>query len=117
MGSVALKFGSDDFPLYKGSYSLSITNKETVKETEAGTLIRDIKRTNVPSLSVNTTVEETWYQKLTQYNDDTSITFTYFDPSTLSAQTFSGFIQNLKLDLIADNAKSYWKASFEIVAY
>ena len=117
MGSVELKFGSDTFPLYKGSYSLSITNKETVNETEAGTLIRDIKRTNVPKLSVSQPIEEAWYQTLSTYNDDTSITFSYYDPVTLTAQTFSGFMQNLKFDLVADLTKTHWNASFDIVAY
>lgn len=117
MASVEIYFGSDKFPLYKGSYSLSIQNKETVNETEAGTIIRDIKRTNVPHISVSSPVDDTWYQKLFQYNDDTSITFSYFDPNTLSAKTFSGFMQNLKFDLVADLTKTHWNASFEITAF
>lgn len=117
MASVQLLFGLDEFPLYKGSYSLSIQNKETVNETEAGTVIRDIKRTGVPHLSVSSPVDDTWYQKLTQYSDDSSITFSYFDPNTLSSQTFSGFMQNLKFDLVADLTKTHWNASFEITAF
>ena len=117
MASVKLIFGSDEFPLYKGSYSLSIQNKETVNETEAGTLIRDVKRTGVPKLSISSPIDDTWYQKLYQYSDDTSITFSYFDPNTLTSQTFSGFMQNLKFDLVADLVKTHWNASFEIVAF
>lgn len=117
MGSVKLKFGSDEFPLYKGSYSLSMQNKETVNETEAGTLIRDIKRAGVPHLSVSSPVDNTWYQKLSTYADDTSITFSYYDPVSLTEQTFSGFMQNLKFDLVADLANTHWNASFEITAY
>ena len=117
MASVKLLFGSEEFPLYKGSYSLSIQNKETVNETEAGTVIRDIKRTAVPHLTVSSPVDDTWYQKLRQYDDDSSITFSFFDPNTLTAQTFSGFMQNLKFDLVADLTKTHWNASFEITAF
>ena len=117
MSSVKILFGSDEFPLYKGSYSLSIETEETINKTEAGTKIRDIKRTAIPHLSISSPVDDTWYQKLRQYSDDSSITISFFDPNTLTAQTFSGFMQNLKFDLVADLTKTHWNASFEIIAF
>lgn len=117
MGSVKILFGADEFPLYKGSYSLSMLNKETINETEAGTIIRDVKRVGVPKLSISSPVDDTWYQKLSTYGDDSDITFSFYDPVTLQAKTFSGFMQNLKFDLVADLSKTHWNASFEITAY
>ena len=117
MASVELWFSTDQFPLKKDSYSLTILNEDTQNKTEAGTIIRDVKRLGVPHLSVSCVVDETWYQKLYQYNGNSSVTIKYFDPNTLAATTFDGFIEGLKFDLLADHTKSYWKASFEVTAY
>lgn len=117
--NVELKFGADNFPLYKDSFNLTIQNKETVNETEAGTLVRDIKRLGVPHITVSQTIEQSWYQKLFQhYTTGQKVTISYFSPSTLAEATFDGFIQNLKYDLIKDNGTTtYWKVSFEVTAY
>ena len=118
MASVELWFDSDQFPLYKDTYSLTIQNKETRNETEAGTVIRDIKRTGVPHLSVSCPVSDTWYQKLNTVSGTSSVTIKYLSPTTLAMATFSGFLDNLKFDLITDNTSArYWKASFEVTAY
>ncbi len=118
MGNVALYFGNEEFPLYKDSYSLAIENKETQNETEAGTIIRDIKRLGVPHLSISQAIDDTWYKKLFDYDTSgVALTISYYDPSTRAQATFSGFIENLKFDLVADNTSTYWKASFEVKAY
>ena len=114
-----LKFDTEYFPLTKGTYTLAIQNKEKINETEAGTIIRDIKRLGVPHISVSSTVDDTWYKKLNDY--DTSglaITVSYYSPATLAEATFSGFIQNLTLNAIKDNGtKTFWDVSFEVTAY
>lgn len=116
---VKLKFDTDYFPLTKGSYNLSLQNKETVKETEAGTIQRDIKRLGVPHLSVSSTINSTWYQKIQQYYvTGQSVTISYYSPVTLAEATFDGFIQNLSYDLKKDNGtETYWDVSFEVTAY
>lgn len=116
---VKLKFDTEYFPLTKGTYNLSLQNKENVKETEAGTLQRDIKRLGVPHLSVTSTVDSTWYQKLQGYYvAGTKVTIKYFSPATLAEASFDGFIQNLTFNLLKDNGtKTYWEASFEVTAY
>lgn len=116
---VKLKFDTDYFPLNKGSYNLTLQNKETVKETEAGTIQRDIKRLGVPHLSVSSTIDSTWYQKIQQYSvTGQSVTISYYSPVTLAEATFDGFIQNLSFELIKDNGtETYWDVSFEVTAY
>ncbi len=116
---VKLGFATDYFPLTKGSYELTLQNKETVKETEAGTLQRDIKRLGVPHLSVSSTVNDTWYQKLQQYYvTGQSVTISYYSPATLAEATFDGFIQNLRYALKKDNGtETDWDVSFEVTAY
>lgn len=118
MSNVKLYFGIEEFPLYKDSYSLSIENKETQNETEAGTIIRDIKRLGVPHLSISQPIPNTWYKKLYDYDTSgTALTIVYYEPHTLAQASFSGFIENLKFDLISDNTSTYWKATFEVKAY
>ena len=114
-----LKFDSEYFPLTKGTYTLSIQNKETINETEAGTIQRDIKRLGVPHISVSSTIDDTWYKKINDYfTSGSSITVGYYSPATLAEATFEGFIQNLTLNAIKDNGtKTYWDVSFEVTAY
>lgn len=114
-----LKFDTEYFPLTKGSYSFAPQNKETINETEAGTLIRDIKRLGVPHISVSSTVDDTWFQKLyNYYTSGSEITVYHLSPSTLVEASFSGFIQNLTYNAIVDNGTNvYWDVSFEVTAY
>lgn len=116
---IKLKFDTEYFPLTKGSYNLTPQNKETVNETEAGTIIRDIKRLGVPHLSVTSTVDSTWYKKLYEYyTKGSKVTVGYFSPETLAEATFDGFIQNLSLNAIKDNGTTtYWDVSFEVTSY
>ena len=114
-----LNFSTEYFPLTKGSYSLSLQNKEVINETEAGTLIRDIKRLGVPHISVSSTIDDTWFQKLQGYYvSGTAVTIYYLNPATLAEASFDGFIQNLTYNAIKDNGtKTYWDVSFEVTAY
>lgn len=114
-----LKFGTEYFPLTKGSYTLTLQNKETINETEAGTIQRDIKRLGVPHISVNSTIDDTWFQKLQGYYVlGTALTIYYLNPATLAEASFSGFIQNLTYNAIKDNGtKTYWEVSFEVTSY
>ena len=114
-----LKFNTEYFPLTKGSYTLSLLNKETIKETEAGTIQRDIKRLGVPHISVSSTIDDTWFQKIQGYYvSGTALTIYYLDPATLAEASFDGFIQNLTYNAIKDNGtKTFWDVSFEVTAY
>lgn len=114
-----LKFDTEYFPLTKGNYALNLQNKETINETEAGTIVRDVKRLGVPHISVSSTIDDTWFQKLQGYYvSGTALTIYYLNPATLAEDNFSGFIQNLTYNAIKDNGtKTYWDVSFEVTAY
>lgn len=114
-----LKFSTEYFPLTKGSYTLALQNKEVINETEAGTIIRDIKRLGVPHISVSSTIDDTWFQKLQGYYvSGTAVTIYYLNPATLAEASFDGFIQNLTYNAIKDNGtKTFWDVSFEVTAY
>lgn len=114
-----LKFDTEYFPLTKGSYTLALQNKETINETEAGTIQRDIKRLGVPHISVSSTIDDTWFQKLQGYYVSGSVVSIYYlNPATLAEASFDGFIQNLTYNAIKDNGtKTFWDVSFEVTAY
>ena len=116
---IKLKFDTEYFPLTKGSYSLTLKNKEIINETEAGTIIRDIKRLGVPQLSVSSTIDSTWFQKLqSYYATGSALTIAYFSPVTLAEDTYSGFISSLSYSLKKDDGtNTYWDVSFEVTAY
>ena len=111
MAKIKLKFDTEYFPLTKGSYKLDLQNKETVNETEAGTLIRDI--------TVTSTIDSTWLQKLQGYYvKGSAVKIYYFSPATLAEDNYDGFIQNLSFNLLKDNGTTtYWDVSFEVTAY
>lgn len=119
MSSVEIWFNTDQFPLTKDSYEFTPLNEVKNNKTEGGTIIRDIQRMNVPHISVSCVINDTWLQKLHTANGSTSaITVKYFSPETLSLETFSGFIENLKYSLKADYGNNkYWNVSFEVTSF
>lgn len=116
---VELYFGLEELPLTKDEYKLKPINIQTINETEAGTKIRDIKRLGVPQISVSMVVDDTWYQKLYDYfASGSAITIHFYDPHTLTSNTFSGFLDDLEYVLIrSDSTSTDWNVSFEVIAY
>lgn len=118
MASIKLYFNSVEFPLYKDSYNLNILNKETERETEGGTIIRDIKRLGVPEITISQTIDQSWYQKIyNYYATNTPLTVSFFSPSTLAQATFTGYLKDLKYSPVVDNGTTYWKVSFKVKSY
>lgn len=116
---VEILFGAETLPLTKDEYKFKPINIQTINETEAGTRIRDIKRLGVPQISISMIVSDTWYQKLYDYYaSGSAITVSYYDPHTLAANTFSGYVDDLEYDLIrSDSTSTDWNVSFEVKSY
>ena len=64
MSNVKLYFDGVEVTINKGSYSLNPVNKQTLNETEGGTLRRYIKRLGVPNISVNMPANDTEYSAI-----------------------------------------------------
>ena len=99
-------------------FNLSFINKQTVNETEAGTLRRYIKRLGVPHITVSMPANETEYAAIySAYINSSSHTIKYYNPGTGLAETFTGFIENFEGELIDDNGTTpNWNISFEITS-
>lgn len=119
--NVKLYLSGSEVTLHKGSYTLSFLNKQSVKETEAGTLIRDIKRLGVPHLSVSMPVNRTEYVPFyNAYISNSAVSVKYYNPGTNTLETFSGFLENFSSDLEEDftsGTNTEWNISFEITSH
>ena len=120
MSNVKLYFDGVEVTINKGSYSLNPVNKQTLNETEGGTLRRYIKRLGVPNISVNMPANDTEYSAIySAYVSGQSMTVKYYNPGSKALETFTGFIDDLTPDLVDDsqvNSDSEWNISFNITS-
>ena len=118
MSNVKLYFDGVEVTINKGSYSLNPVNKQTLNETEGGTLRRYIKRLGVPNISVNMPANDTEYSAIhSAFISGQSMTVKYYNPGIKALETFTGFIDDLTADLVDDsqvNSDSEWNMSFNI---
>ncbi len=118
MSSVKIYFNGVEVDINQGSYNLSFINKQTVNETEAGTLRRYIKRLGVPHITVSMPANGTEYAAIySAYINSSSHTIKYYNPGTGLAETFTGFVENFAGELIDDNGTTpNWDISFELTS-
>lgn len=121
MSDIQLFFGLTEITVNKDSYKMDFLNKQTVRETEAGTLTRDIKRLGVPQISISMPANGSEYATIySSYVSGSSTTVTYFNPGTGTTDTFDGFVEDLSADLVSDSFGSgydtEWNISFKITS-
>ena len=121
MSNIQLKFGLTDIDINKDSYKLDFLNKQTIRETEAGTLTRDIKRMGVPHISVSMPANDSEYATIySTYISGSAVQVTYYNPGAGASDTFDGFVENLTANLVSDaqgsGEDSEWNISFEITS-
>lgn len=118
MSNVKLYFDGVEVTINKGSYSLNPVNKQTLKETEGGTLRRYIQRLGVPNISVNMPANDTEYSAIySAFVSGQSMTVKYYNPGSKALETFTGFIDDLTADCDndgKDNSDTEWNISFNI---
>ena len=85
------------------------------KQTEAGTIQRDVVRQGVVDISVSFTVTAVWLKKLTVYSKKNKLTVQYFDTDTLSLKETEMYIDDFKAKLEKDTSyKGLWSVSFSL---
>lgn len=118
MSNIKLYFDGVEVTINKGSYTLNPVNKQTLNETEGGTLRRYIKRLGVPNISVNMPANDSEYSVFySAFISGQSITVKYYNPGNKALETFTGFIDDLTADLVDDgkaNSDSEWNITFNI---
>lgn len=120
--NIKLYISGSEVTLNKGSYTLSFINKQTTNETEAGTIIRDIKRLGIPHLAINMPANESEYSAFyTAYLSNASVKVKYYNPATKTLTEFDGFLENFSSELVVEVLEGLgdteWNLSFEITSH
>ena len=112
-----LKFNGETVPVKKDDYTVSYNDvvSEGSGTTEAGTVIRDVIREGVPSISVNLDVTVAWLKKLRAYKKLPSITVRWLDPETGGLSERAMYMDGFKASLAHDTSYGgLWNVSFTL---
>lgn len=94
-------------------YSVNFDDYGTSNQTEAGTYIRDLVKSNIPSISVSMAVSDTWLAKLYAYNGKSSITVNYYCGGSMRSALM--YMQDLSVKRSVDlTANTLWDISFTL---
>ena len=117
MYQIYLQFSGETIPVKKDDYSVSYSDVVSGGSgtTEAGTVIRDVIREGVPSISVNLDVTITWLKKLRAYKKLPAITVRWFDPETGAMSESQMYMDAFKASLVHDTSYGgLWQVSFTL---
>ena len=64
----------------KRGYDLKLDDSESVNETEAGTFIRSVQRSGIPSIKVSFWCNREMLVQMRGFRDATSVTVNFYDP-------------------------------------
>ena len=112
-----LKFNGETVPVKKNDYTVSYNDVVSGGSgtTEAGTVIRDVIREGVPSISVNLDVSITWLKKLRAYKKLPSITVNWFDPDTGALSEQEMYMDGFNASLAHDTSYGgLWNVGFTL---
>ena len=112
-----LQFNGETVPVKKDDYSVSYNDVVSGGSgtTEAGTVIRDVIREGVPSISVNLDVSIKWLKKLRAYKKLPSMTVRWFDPETGSLSENEMYMDGFKASLVSDTSYGgLWTVAFTL---
>ena len=112
-----LKFNGEAVPVKKDDYTVSYNDvvSEGSGTTEAGTVIRDVIREGVPSISVQLDVSVSWLKKLRAYKKLPSITVNWFDPETGALSENEMYMDGFKVSLAHDTSHGgLWEVGFSL---
>lgn len=112
-----LKFNDETVPVKKDDYTVSYNDVVSggSGKTEAGTVIRDVIREGVPSISVNLDVTITWLKKLRAYKKRPALTVSWFDPDTGALSEREMYMDSFKASLAHDTSYGgLWNVSFTL---
>lgn len=108
----------DEVPLpLPDTYSMDLRDIETDvgKETEAGTIQRDVVRTGVITITLSFSVSSSWLKQLTAYTKQSKIAVQYFDPEVLELKQAEMYISDFQAKLKKDTSyKGLWTVAFTL---
>ncbi len=112
-----LKVNGEALPVQKDDYTVSYTDvvADSGGVTEAGTVIRDVIREGVPSISVSLPVSLTWLKKLRKMKAKPSLSVDWMDPETGDLSSAVMYMEDFKVSLEHDTSSGgLWTVSFRL---
>lgn len=99
-----LIINNDVLPIDKNDYSITYSDVESDRTTEAGTTSREIVREGRKTINTNFTVTKDWIAKLRSYKATASLTVYYYDPGTATSASATMWVSAYSESLLMDSA-------------
>lgn len=112
---VYLKIDNNILPVEPNKgYTLNLTDYDRKNTTEAGTVVREVTRLDIPSISVTLECDAEMLKEMRGYKSKSSVAVNYFNPSTgLSLDTM--YVDGYKETMLADTEDGgIWKVEFNL---
>lgn len=116
---VYLEIENNVLPVEPGKgYTLSLSDYDRTDQTEAGTVIREVTRIDIPSISVSFDCDVEMMKEMRSYKNKASLQVKYFDVLSNSDDGLSStkmYITNYKEVMLADtNDGGIWRVTFDL---
>lgn len=115
MAKIKLIINDVELELTNDGYSKSLSSVDSRNTSEAGTTLRAVTRTGIPSLDISYKCIETEEVKLETYSKQSSLLAQLLDESTGELISWRCFMDGFKSDLVVeDNNHRYYNVSFKL---
>lgn len=112
---IILKLNNIALELTNDSYKESFSSVDNVNTSEAGTTLRDVTRTGIPSLSVAYKCDGMEKAKLDAFNKASSLTATRYDETEQDDIEWECFMSGYSADLIIETSNTrMYAVSFKL---
>ena len=113
---IELKINNDTLELTNDKYEESYKNVDSLNVSEAGTNLRAVTRTAIPTLSVSYKCDATEKKKLDGFARASSLLAQKWDEYSEAVDSWACFIDGYTVDLIVETpATRFYKVSFKLV--
>lgn len=119
---IYLQINNDVLPVEPGKgYTINLGDYEQIDKTEAGTTVRNLTRTGIPSISVKLSCNKQMLQNLRNLKKSLSLDVKYYDPDKDTDENGNNLANNLMYmtgyseKMLADTKDGgIWDVSFSL---
>lgn len=112
---ITLKLNNTVLDLTNEKYTESFKHVDKLSVSEAGTNLRAVTRTGIPTLAVSYKCDGTEKAKLDSFNKASSLTCKRYDESTSTEVSWTCFMTGYSADLIIEaGSERFYKVSFKL---
>lgn len=112
---IVLKINSTVLELTSDKYSEKFSAVDSINTSEAGTTLRSVVRTGIPTLSVSYKCDATEKAKLDTFNKASSLTVKRWSEEASAEITWRAYMDGYSADLIIETSNTrFYKVSFTL---